>query len=401
MIIRTETTPPQTGLLQTGFDTMNSTFGGHEVSGIASSGSNESSSDAPNSTADTTVKKRWSIFGKMLSFGSASTPGGSAAGADPAGRNGSSSNDDLEAVRRATAASRAGPLPPPPPPKGSSTSTPSPVESDASSTGSAPVYDAAQFVFKFTLGALPWNPNADMSDAATTMLSTLPRERPLTRPRLPAPAQARVSARAASTGGGSRSESPPPPSPGMPPPERMYSGTSQRGLVTEARNAAPLEDDDDDDDDGDGGDDGMERYYDPAEVPGATTSDFILSLPEIKRVSSPESTKEASSLHSPVSDDDSKNKNKSKSKKNDNHNDRLGVPLPRGRPEVEPQVVRPIQPVGIFRDRATYSGRALAEWNIVVHECNSFIDRRRDEGVCGLKEVEVPSLGLENLRRMG
>ncbi|KAK8082106.1 hypothetical protein PG996_000887 [Apiospora saccharicola] len=43
---------------------------------------------------------------------------------------------------------------------------------------------------------------------------------------------------------------------------------------------------------------------------------------------------------------------------------------------------------------AKYSGRALAEWSLVVAECNSFIDRRRDEGVPDLQEVEVPSLGM-------
>ncbi|KAK8114625.1 hypothetical protein PG999_006694 [Apiospora kogelbergensis] len=43
---------------------------------------------------------------------------------------------------------------------------------------------------------------------------------------------------------------------------------------------------------------------------------------------------------------------------------------------------------------AKYSGRALAEWSLVVAECNSFIDRRRDEGVPDLSEVEVPSLAM-------
>jgi hypothetical protein len=33
----------------------------------------------------------------------------------------------------------------------------------------------------------------------------------------------------------------------------------------------------------------------------------------------------------------------------------------------------------------------------VVSECNSFVDRRRDEGVLGLNDVEVPSLGVEGL----
>lgn len=351
MIIRMETNPPQTGLLQTGFDTMSSTFGGYEIS-AAVSGPDENHSDSPTALGEPPSKKRWSLFGKMLSFTSGTPP----TSAETPSRN-NISNDELEAVRRATAASRSGPAPPH---KG----LPSSGESDASSTGSAPVFDAAQFVFKFTLGALPWNPNVDMSDAATAMLSTLPRERPLTRPRLPAPAQSRVSARANSTC--SRGESLPPPSPGMPPPERMYSGTSQRGLVSEARNAARQQSE-------------AEPLNQESQVPELKD----LSLPEIRRVSSVESMKDVI-FTSPASDE----------------NNRLDVP--RGRNEVDRQVAPgPLQPAGIFKDRATYSGRALAEWNIVVHECNSFIDRRRDEGVCGLKDVEVPSLGVENLRRAG
>lgn len=86
-------------------------------------------------------------------------------------------------------------------------------------------------------------------------------------------------------------------------------------------------------------------------------------------------------------------------------NEWLDMPVRMGRPAAqahnERPVVPPVQPVGLFKERATYSGRALAEWAIVVNECNSFVDRRRDEGVCGLKDVEVPSLGVENLRRSG
>ena len=51
--------------------------------------------------------------------------------------------------------------------------------------------------------------------------------------------------------------------------------------------------------------------------------------------------------------------------------------------------------------RAKYAGRALAEWALVVGECNSFVERRRGEGVPGLKWVEVPTLGVEGFRRFG
>ncbi|PVH78740.1 DUF1765-domain-containing protein [Cadophora sp. DSE1049] len=57
---------------------------------------------------------------------------------------------------------------------------------------------------------------------------------------------------------------------------------------------------------------------------------------------------------------------------------------------------------GAIREaRAKYAGRALAEWALVVGECNNFVERRRGEGVPGLKWVEVPTLGVEGFRRFG
>lgn len=51
--------------------------------------------------------------------------------------------------------------------------------------------------------------------------------------------------------------------------------------------------------------------------------------------------------------------------------------------------------------RSKYAGRALAEWAHIVGECNGFVDRRRAEGVPGLKGVEVPALGVEGFRKFG
>jgi hypothetical protein len=62
-----------------------------------------------------------------------------------------------------------------------------------------------------------------------------------------------------------------------------------------------------------------------------------------------------------------------------------------------PPAVRAEKPTGVYAQGAVYAGRALAEWSMVVSECNSFVDRRRDEGVLGLSEVEVPTLGVEGL----
>lgn len=356
MIIRTEQPVPQTGLLQTGFDSINSTFGTYETSTVPSAPIEKGDHDPPTSQMEPASKKRWSILGKIMSFSSNTGPLGS--GTDATRRN-STTKDDLAEARRATAAERCGP---PPPPKVAHSST----ESDASSTGSIPVYEAAQFVFKFTLGSLPWNPNAGMTDAASTMLSTLPRERPLCRPRLPAPAQSRISAYAAFTGSGA--DNPPSPSGAMDLPATTHSGASERGLVSGARNAVPLE----------------QFEFDLDQE--LQSPEWGIHLPHVTRIASFES-RTAIALTTLPSNDSTI---------------RPEVPPPgaRGR-ETDRQVVLPRQPVGVFKDRATYSGRALAEWGIVVHECNSFIDRRRDEGVFGLRDVEVPSLGVENLRRMG
>lgn len=48
-----------------------------------------------------------------------------------------------------------------------------------------------------------------------------------------------------------------------------------------------------------------------------------------------------------------------------------------------------------------YCGRALAEWQQVLSECNSFFDRRRDEGVPLSRLVETPTLSVESFRMFG
>lgn len=48
----------------------------------------------------------------------------------------------------------------------------------------------------------------------------------------------------------------------------------------------------------------------------------------------------------------------------------------------------------------TYSGRALAEWVLVVIEYENFFERRKSEGKESDKDVETPSLGVESLRKL-
>ncbi|ESZ91186.1 hypothetical protein SBOR_8437 [Sclerotinia borealis F-4128] len=75
----------------------------------------------------------------------------------------------------------------------------------------------------------------------------------------------------------------------------------------------------------------------------------------------------------------------------------LGARVPGMSKEVIPQ-----DPKLAGRDRSTrakYSGRALAEWTMIVGECNNFVERRRKEGVPNLRWVEVPTLGVDGFRK--
>ena len=58
-------------------------------------------------------------------------------------------------------------------------------------------------------------------------------------------------------------------------------------------------------------------------------------------------------------------------------------------------------PVGQAAISARYSGRALAEWTLIVNECQNFFERRRSEGVPSNRLVETPTLNVESLRRPG
>jgi hypothetical protein len=62
---------------------------------------------------------------------------------------------------------------------------------------------------------------------------------------------------------------------------------------------------------------------------------------------------------------------------------------------------RMVRPVGESVAHAKYAGRALAEWAVVLGECQSFFERRKSEGVPANKFVETPSLGVEVFRRPG
>lgn len=57
------------------------------------------------------------------------------------------------------------------------------------------------------------------------------------------------------------------------------------------------------------------------------------------------------------------------------------------------------QPRGPPPSSSKYAGRALAEWAIVVRECEIFFERRKQEGVPENRWVETPTLPYECTRR--
>ncbi|KAI2464573.1 DUF1765-domain-containing protein [Annulohypoxylon bovei var. microspora] len=317
MIIRTELPTAQPGLMM-GFD---SSAPPPPQSDLASTPATDfESMDSIDYPEPIFQKKRGSLLGKLFSF------------------TGNTTNNDLEAVRRETAASR---IRPSLPPKGLSNVTP--PGSDSDSIGSSPTYDALQYVFKFTLS---WNAAGTMS----------PPNRVLTRPRLPCPAQSWVTAKG-------RTGSPPPPSAGRPAPTRAVSGSPNPGLVDSAKNANPSE--------VPLTPHRISMAFDRRESIGQSSPidrhDDDLPLSPVSSTS--RTRDDASSSRSPIS------------------------------PTQEP-IIMPVEPKGVFATGVKYAGRALAEWSLVVAECNSFVDRRREEGVLGLSDVEVPALGVEGFRKL-
>ncbi|KAI0427206.1 hypothetical protein F5Y09DRAFT_38506 [Xylaria sp. FL1042] len=300
MIVRTEIPTLQPGFV-TGFDSL-PLSPRQDMTGAPAT--DFDSMNTPNPEPPVTTKKTWSILGKI--FSSTTNAGG---------------NDDLETLRRETAASRTSVVPPQ-----ISTSVTSPTNSDTDSIGSSPTFEATQYLFKFILS---WNNAGTMP----------PPNRILTRPRLPSPAQSWITMKGH---GGS-----PPPMAGRPAPTRAVSGSPLPGLVDSARNASV------------------------SEVPSSpsSASTAVDRRDSIGRLS-------FADLH----EDD--------------------IPLRSAAGLSKENLVNPVEPSGSFARSVKYAGRALAEWSLVVAECNSFVERRREEGVLGLQDVEVPALGVEGFRKI-
>ncbi|OLN81121.1 UPF0592 membrane protein C7D4.03c [Colletotrichum chlorophyti] len=387
MIIRTEVNLPQPGYFNQPFDSFSKILNseGAVATTTPPPETNEVATKPDNS------KKRWSLFGKVLSLGGS----------------GSDSEDNSEPPRKEIAAiaksntlSKRRQGGPPLPPK-ISTSAASAVTtaSDGSSPGASPIFMEQKFVFKFTLTFQP-------------PAVAQPRERILTRPRLPAPAQAWVSAR-------TRSGSAPPPVPaGLPDPTRLVSGSKNKGLIDEAKNASPLSSPT------------LERK---SSVTAVSSSSLVRRLsnkfdfennPNVELMTFDFEGAEKSSASS-FSSGSSTASSPVESKTDEPQQQPLSPPpsLQQMQQQQQPQqqqqqqnqlpqkslsrrsgpepLTQPLRPVGMYTKRAVYTGRALAEWSMVVAECNGFVDRRREEGVLGLSEVEVPLLTVEGFRKIG
>lgn len=356
LIIRSEVQSAQTPSYL-GFDSFTSSFPGMEG---ASDYQFTNTDNRSSMRVEETSKKRWSLLGKVLSFtaSQANLPNGA-----PNGKR--TWDEELEQARRETAAAAAARAGPAPPPKQNSSMNAKPSSDSASSTGSAPVYDAATFVFRF---ALTWQGN---------MIGPQ-RDMVLYRPRLPAPAQSRVLTRAIVADGSPNGEIYSSPGshlikPGLPPVTRRYSGQSETGLINHVRNARPIS---------------IETSPPPPERNPNRRRSTSINLAILHGVGESDDEGSLVKTRSAASMQDGSPFARARS------------PPPTGFDSEVSRLnlaVRAVKPVGIYASGAVYSGRSLAEWSLVVSECNSFVDRRRDEGVLGLRDVEVPNLGVEGM----
>ncbi|POR31266.1 Membrane protein [Tolypocladium paradoxum] len=207
---------------------------------------------------------------------------------------------------------------------------------------SSPVFDEQKYAFKFILG---W-----LQHPAPTL------GRDLTRPKLPAPAQSQVAVRARN----GHVASPPPTrqSPLEPGRDARHNGLGQRDRRSSVN---------------------------------ASVEEWLRGTPMV------------------VAGIGNDNWNTSSSGATERRNSSAGE-MSYASPDAQAQenqeatrepLTKAVKPVGIHAKNSVYSGRALAEWGQVVSECDSFVDRRREEGVGRLGEMEVPQLGVEGFRKVG
>ncbi|KAG6001004.1 hypothetical protein E4U21_004782 [Claviceps maximensis] len=330
MIIRQEANLLQKGLFM-GFDTFARTASNQVVPGT-----NEISEVvgevAAASAARPDNKKRWSLIGKVLSM----TSGNSAQNVPDEQLPKSLSN--LTETRRELV--ETAPLV-----SASHTKT---TASETDSLGSSPVFDEQRYIFKFILG---WQQNHGPA-----------RDRILTRPRLPAATQARISdkSRASQTPAAAAAVAAPA---AVPPPQTPKPVLCQLGDGTGVASRTAS----------------VEEWLRNTPPNNACVFEGTVDGHDNTAKMQAGAVRDAQ----PVSTTDSQS------------------PGTDGGEASNEQFTKPIKPSGIFAKNAVYSGRALAEWSQVVSECNIFTERRQDDGVERLCDVEVPFLGVDGFRKVG
>ncbi|EFZ00143.2 protein family UPF0592 [Metarhizium robertsii ARSEF 23] len=344
MIIRQEATSPNPGLFM-GFDTFARTS-------ATSSKSNHQlllGIDSP----DTGVlgrsdngKKRWSLLGKVLAITSGNIQPAAvddeygrtppgSAGSDTSGVFGRKLADPAPLISSSNSGGRLSKT-------GPKVSSPS---SDDGSLGSSPVYDEQKYTFKFVLG---WQ-----------QAPTPARDRVLTRPRLPISTQARISA---------KNHNVLPSLPPLPPLPRA-DVTAQSRPETPKQARAPKEGD--------------------LTSLNASVEEWLRNTPTGSLGLGPGSRRSSGSVA---------RRDGGTPGETTTRNNNLSTTNTAGDNNRE-QLTKPVKPTGIYAKNAVYCGRALAEWAQVVSECNIFTERRQDDGVELLADIEVPHLGVDGFRR--
>ncbi|KAG6256674.1 hypothetical protein E4U24_005404 [Claviceps purpurea] len=409
MIIRQEANLPQKGLFM-GFDTFarggtaTGTNGPWPTGGdtdAASTGSGTGTATGGDSSSRSeTNKKRWSLIGKVLSMASSShaAPSSSAASSSDAFPH-SKSLTDLTGLRRELAEPATLV-----PASSSSTSlstsrAKTAPSSETDSLGSSPVFDEQRYIFKFILG---WQQNPGPARDRYLVRPLLPAATQdwmkVQRAPLPLPLQVRpVPAQL------SNSSSSPSPSPS--PSQLEVSGhrpvddASQPGL-RQSRTG------------GEGAEEGNApisrtasveewlrntpnsnacAFEDAAETSTPTTAPAPTAAPAPASTATPTADEDAAAAAAADATEATSDEEQTQAQ-------RPTSLLPPDHPYRE-WFPEPIEPSGIYAHNATYCGRALAEWAQVVLECNIFTERRHDDGVERLCDVEVPFLGVDGFRK--
>ncbi|KAG5923332.1 hypothetical protein E4U42_004988 [Claviceps africana] len=349
MIIRQEANLLQKGLFM-GFDTFARMSTNQNAPGTNDMPSSGEGGAGGAGRSDT--KKRWSLFEKVLSMTSSN---GTASLPDELLPK---SLSNLTGPRRELVES-ASPVP---------SLRLKTAMSETDSLGSSPVYDEQRYVFKFILG---WQQNPIPA-----------RDRILAPPRLPDATQAHISA---------KSRAPPPTS--SPQPSASASAPASAPASATRRPSSPT---------------ARSSNHSPSAMPNPVLGQEGEQPGVASRTASVEEwlrntpTSDACAFEGAAADEgDNMTKGQVGAASNAQQVETMEWQCADGGEGQSEQLTKPVKPRGIFVKNTVYCGRALAEWFQVVSEYNIFTERRQDDGVKRLCDVEVPFLGVDGFRKCG